>query len=389
MSDRKSSYSIVAKANRQCEVMLYDEVGAWGVSARRFREDLKAQGDVGEIHLHLNSPGGEVFDGLAIYNTLRDHPAKVVVHVDGMALSMASVIAMAGDEIEIADNAFMMIHNPMNLAMGDADDMRHMADLLDKVKEQLVNTYVQRTKKDAAAVAELMDAETWLSAGEAVEQGFADRTSGNLALAASFDPSRFTNCPDRFRAASPKPQSLTEPTMADTPKAATISELKAACPGATADFLMACLERGDTVPAAQTAWMKAQADLLAATQADLAAVKQDCEDEDDDDDEEEEEEEEPGKKPGKKGKGKKAQGHQVPGVAAGAGKKARAKKPIDDPVEAFNEAIRDEMKLRKLDRRAATRGVVRQCPDLHQAYLEATNAGKPEALAHLAGRPRR
>jgi ATP-dependent Clp endopeptidase proteolytic subunit ClpP len=390
MPDRKPGYSIVAKGNRQCEVMLYDQVGALGVSARKFRNDLKAQGDVQEIHLHLNSPGGEVFDGLAIYNTLKDHPAKVVVHVDGMALSMASVIAMAGDEIEIADNAFLMIHNPMNLAMGDADEIRHMAELLDKVKTQLVNIYAQRSKKDAAAVSKLMDAETWLAGQEAVDQGFADRTSGNLAVAAMFDPTRFTNCPDKFRAMTnhvPK-----EPAMADTPKPATISELKAACPGATADFLLASIERGDTVAAAQTAWMKAQAELLAATQVELKAAKEKCKEEENDEEEEEEEEEEEKeeetpKKGGKKGKGK-SKNHLAPGVAAGERVPNRKRTPpIEEPVDAFNQAVRDQMQTGK-DRRASTRIVVRTQPALHQAYLEATNANKPKALELLAERTR-
>jgi len=194
-----TGFSIVAKGG-EAEVILYEEIDAyWGIGAKRFREDLKAVGEVSRIHVHINSPGGQVFEGLGIYNTLKDHPARVIVHIDGMALSMASVIAMAGDEIEAAGNAFLMIHNPVNVAYGDGDDLRHSAELLDKLRNQLAAIYANRSKQSVDKVLDLMDAETWLDADEALQLGLIDRATDDLAVAASFDPSRFQHVPERFK----------------------------------------------------------------------------------------------------------------------------------------------------------------------------------------------
>lgn len=159
------------------EILVYEEIGeGWfgGLGAKAFAEELTALGPLSTINLRINSPGGDVFEGVAIYNTLANHPAKVNVFIDGLAASIASVVAMAGDTIAIAENAMMMIHNPWALAMGESKDMVKMAELLDKIKETMVGTYAQRTGQDAKAVSDIMDAETWLTGQEAVDQGFAD-----------------------------------------------------------------------------------------------------------------------------------------------------------------------------------------------------------------------
>lgn len=154
------------------EIDLYDEIGSWGIRAKDFIRDLKGLGEVDEILLAIHSPGGDVFDGLAIYQALLSHPARVVARIDGLAASMASVVAMAADEILMAPTAMMMIHNPWSSAAGDADDLRKEADLLDKAKESLLAAYGRRAEREQAAA--WMDEETWFSGQEALEAGLAD-----------------------------------------------------------------------------------------------------------------------------------------------------------------------------------------------------------------------
>ena len=134
--------------------------------------------DAAEITVRINSPGGDVFDGFAIYNLLAQHPAKINVKVDGWAASAASVIAMAGDTIEMAANALMMIHNPWTMAIGDSVSMRKSADLLDQIKGSILTTYQAKTSMDEADIAALMDAETWFDAKGAVEAGLATAIVG-------------------------------------------------------------------------------------------------------------------------------------------------------------------------------------------------------------------
>jgi ATP-dependent protease ClpP protease subunit len=166
----------VNKGNKRGEIWLYDQVGeGWfgGMSAKTFVAELQKLGKVDVINLHINSPGGSVFDGVAIYNSLKSHPARIEVDVDALAASIASVIAMAGDEIRIAENAMMMIHDPTGVAVGGAEEMRKTADLLDQIKDVIVSTYVKRTKKENEIRA-MMAEETWMTGGDAVDMGFAD-----------------------------------------------------------------------------------------------------------------------------------------------------------------------------------------------------------------------
>lgn len=157
------------------EITLYDEIGFWGISAddvRRALDEITAP----EIRLRINSPGGEVFDGLAIYNDLLAHPAAVTVEITGIAASIASIIAMAGDTIGIADNGFFMIHNAWTFAWGDRHDLLATAAVLNQIDGALALTYAARTGGELADMAELMDSETWLVGAAAVEAGFADQT---------------------------------------------------------------------------------------------------------------------------------------------------------------------------------------------------------------------
>lgn len=197
-------YRIEQKDNDEAEVYLYDEISLWGVSSNRFVQDLKGL-DVETIHLRVNSPGGDVFDGAAIYNAIKDHPARVVTHIDGLAASMASDIAIAGDEVRMAENAFFMIHNPWCLAMGDARDMRKIADLLDKIRENMVNHYTEKSGATKKQIREWCDEETWFTAQEAVEAGFADVVEEAIDVGASVNPEiyGFVNAPAALKREKP------------------------------------------------------------------------------------------------------------------------------------------------------------------------------------------
>lgn len=195
-------------AGGTAEILIYDPIGqdffGDGVVAKGFIEDLDALGDVQSITVRINSPGGVVWDGFAIYNALKDHPAEVHVRVDGLAASIASVIAMSGDTVTMGEGAMLMVHNPWSLAMGDANDLRGAADMLDKVKEGLVHAYAWRTGLDRGTVADLMEAETWFTAAEAVAHGFADERIEaepvQIAARASWAAlmARYKNAPKSF-----------------------------------------------------------------------------------------------------------------------------------------------------------------------------------------------
>jgi len=147
----------------------------WGdeVTPQMFREDLNAGS--GNITVWINSPGGDVFAAAQIYNMLRDYAGRVTVQIDGIAASAASVIAMAGDEVRVSPVAMLMIHNPSTLAWGDSEEMLRAKEMLDEVKESIINAYEEKTRLSRVKIAHLMDDETWMSAKKAVELGFADK----------------------------------------------------------------------------------------------------------------------------------------------------------------------------------------------------------------------
>lgn len=182
-------YRVVARSKDNAEIYLYGIIGTdWfgdGVSAKQFADDLKSLGSVKTIDLRINSEGGSVFDGKAMYSLLNEHSAKIVVHIDGLAASAASFVAMAGDEIEIAEGGFVMIHNAYMVAIGDAREMRRSADMLETVNNTIIDVYAARTKSDRKTIAKMMDDETWMTGAEAVKNGFADKMVENLKVAAS------------------------------------------------------------------------------------------------------------------------------------------------------------------------------------------------------------
>lgn len=158
-------------------ITMFDVIGEdyWtggGVTAKRVASQLKAIG--GAVEVQINSPGGDMFEGFAIYNILREHPYEVTVKVMGMAASAASIIAMAGDRIEIAASSFIMIHNCWVLSYGNRNDLRDLADWLEPFDQAMRDVYVARTGQEAKAVAKMLDDETWLSGSQAIDKGFAD-----------------------------------------------------------------------------------------------------------------------------------------------------------------------------------------------------------------------
>lgn len=162
------------------DIYLYGDVEAdswWSdseTSAKSFKDRLEELGNVNKINLHINSLGGDVIEGIAIFNLLKQHQANVNVYVDGFACSIASVIAMAGDTVYMPKNTMMMIHNCWSWVAGNAKEMRKTADDLDKIMETSIESYLSKVKIEREELTKLLDAETWLTAEECYEKGFAD-----------------------------------------------------------------------------------------------------------------------------------------------------------------------------------------------------------------------
>jgi len=203
-------YEIQAK-DESATIYIYDEISSWGITASQFVKDLNAT-KAKTISLRINSPGGNVFDGMAIYNALKQHPAKVTSEVDGIAASIASIIAMAGEEIRIAENAFFMIHNAWAFAIGTSSEMSKMAETLDKIDTQMEKIYAKRTGQEQDKVRQMMAEETWMNADEAKEFGFADSIGDKIAAAAcsSFDLTKFRNVPGDLNAGGGRAEPATE-----------------------------------------------------------------------------------------------------------------------------------------------------------------------------------
>jgi ATP-dependent Clp endopeptidase proteolytic subunit ClpP len=166
-------YNIVQK-NKSIEIYIYSEIGYWGVTAQDFIKDMSEREDFDEVVLRINSPGGDVFDGLAILNYLRDLKVQITVKIDALAASAASFIAMAGDEVIMMPNSKMMIHQARGYGYGEADDLRAMADLLDDITSTIADIYTDRAGGEKSEWLDAMKKTTWYSAEEAVESGLAD-----------------------------------------------------------------------------------------------------------------------------------------------------------------------------------------------------------------------
>ncbi|HHH1341016.1 TPA: ClpP-like prohead protease/major capsid protein fusion protein [Yersinia enterocolitica] len=215
----KSWFRMKASGEKSADIYIYEEIGYWGVTARQFASSLKALGDIDHINLRIHSPGGDVFEGIAIYNLLNTHPASKTVYIDGLAASMASVIAMVGNPVIMPENAMMMIHKPWGITGGDANDMRDYADLLDKVEGVLIPSYAQKTGKTPDELAAMLGEETWLTAQECVEHGFADQLLPSMQAMARINSKRieeFESMPASLKNMIIKPKATTTQPVAPT-----------------------------------------------------------------------------------------------------------------------------------------------------------------------------
>jgi len=178
------------------ELYLYGTIGSdfWGdgITDIMVRDQLKEAKKAKTLAIRINSGGGDVFQGNTIANLIGEHAAAKTVYIDGLAASIASVIAMSGDTVKMADNAMMMVHDPWAMSMGSAEEMRKTADLLDQIKELIVNTYAAKTKQERNVLAKLMADETWMDPTQAKDMGFADEITHNgKKVAAYLDPAKF------------------------------------------------------------------------------------------------------------------------------------------------------------------------------------------------------
>lgn len=285
-TNNQSWYSIKAKANDTAEISIYDEIGFWGVSAASFAQDLKDCGNnLKQINLHIHSPGGDVFDGIAIYNLLKNHPANVTVYIDGLAASMASVIAMAGNEVIMPENAMMMIHKPWGIQGGDAEDMRKYADLLDKVENTLIPAYANKTGKTPEELAEMLSAETWLNGKECVEQGFADKLAEPLVAMASIKSRKledFENMPKAMKDMLFKPQgnagSNPAPQATPTEQSAPVNQTQTVTVDNTAQVQADLNKRNADIKAVFAPFGSAHSDLLVECLGDLSITAEQAKD---------------------------------------------------------------------------------------------------------------
>jgi ATP-dependent Clp endopeptidase proteolytic subunit ClpP len=203
--NKRSGFSIKNKADNSAEITIYDDIGfSWfsdGVTAKSFSDELKKLPEsVKNISVRINSPGGDVFEGISIYNRIKQHKAKVTVYIDGLAASIASIIALAGDEVIMGEGAMMMIHKPMSSVFGNSIEMEDTIQRLDDVEEQLVGIYKRKTGMDRTEIKTMLAEEAWMGADQAMELGFVDgimESDEALDIAACVKNVKwFKNCPE-------------------------------------------------------------------------------------------------------------------------------------------------------------------------------------------------
>lgn len=188
-------YTIKAQEDDALEVLIYDVIGWPYTDVSELVRQL-AEARAKKITLRINSPGGDVFDGLALFNSLRDHPAQKITRIEGMAASIASVVALAGDEVTAHKSAMYMIHEPWAAAIGDQHLLREVAEVLEKISGNLLNIYYDKTGKDKRRLKQEMENETWFTAEEALDRGLIDRVLDEPAAKAAFDLSMYAHAPD-------------------------------------------------------------------------------------------------------------------------------------------------------------------------------------------------
>lgn len=357
---------IQMRASGEADVYIFEDIGErWdgsGLSAKKFAESFDAlmKKNPKAINVHLNSPGGDVIDGVAIANTIKRAQDKTTVFIDGWAASIASVIALAGRKSVMASNALYMIHNPWGIAIGDAKVMEKKAEVLNVIKATLLDTYARKTNKTSDEIAAKMDAVTWFTAQEALDYGFADEISEEVKVTNQLSPDAWRAWNKTHTTVQAEAPTISAPTpdepkeesaMADpkteSPKPATIRELEAACVGASPEFLCAQLKAEATVDDAMRAYQKVQAEALAAKDKAIEDLQ---------------------KKVDKQAKSEVVS----PGVAPVTESIKASTESLD--IEAqWAEAIKAKVAL-GITKKQAISAVSRENPDLHKAYLAAYNA---------------
>jgi ATP-dependent Clp protease protease subunit len=192
-------FEVVNKDSDEATIYLYDVIDDWyGVSAQAFVKELNGI-TASTINLRINSPGGDVFAGRAINTALKQHKSKVIAHIDGLAASAATYVALGADEVRMSDGAFFMIHKGWTYMVGNADDCRTTAELLDKVDLSIANDYAKKTEIATDELIEMMAAETWFTAEEAKEKGFVDTVFDGDEVSNSYDLSEFSHTPEKIK----------------------------------------------------------------------------------------------------------------------------------------------------------------------------------------------
>ena len=185
-------YNITNKAGESADIYIFNEIGDYGITAKDFINDVKDL-DKTPINIHINSLGGDVFNGMAIYNILKKRTAKTTVYIEGIAASIATIIALGADEVIMSENSLFMIHNAMSGARGNAHDLREQAVVLDKISMELKGIYLKKVNIGMEELESLLDKETWFTAKEALALGFIDSISDAIKVAAKYDVSKFKN----------------------------------------------------------------------------------------------------------------------------------------------------------------------------------------------------
>ena len=204
----KKYWEFKNKTQNSADLYLYIEIASWGGgycahSAQSFKEELDALGNIDILNVYINSPGGDVFEGVAIFNMLKRHKAKVKVYIDGLAASIASVIAMAGDEIYMPNNSFMMVHNAWVSTSGNAEELRKLADNLEKINTSIRESYLNKAgeKLDEVTLINLLNNESWLTAKECFDYGLCDFLDEEKNFSAKTDEKaleKYKNTPKQF-----------------------------------------------------------------------------------------------------------------------------------------------------------------------------------------------
>lgn len=212
VAERRHWYTANRSPSGSGNISIYSDIGDWGIGASDFQRSLNSLGPVKRLTINISSNGGDVSAGFAIYNMLKRHAAYKTVVVDGLAASMASVIAMAGDEVHMPSNSLLMIHDPWGAAVGGPEEISSFGEALGKMRDAIADAYAAKTGLPRAELLEMMAQETWLSASEAHEKGFADKVIDAHQMAALIDCGKFKNTPLAIRAmtANRKPQSWDE-----------------------------------------------------------------------------------------------------------------------------------------------------------------------------------